>query len=359
MKSGRLSDEIKIMSVSFCVEDVQYVIPTNKIPDDSLLLHLAQLPGAVQPISLSITSSQLEQLYQYLVNDVVSEDINMVLLAMNISPIRSYQSACLIENDMRKNMYVTQHQHYYQPQYGLNQLTEERYMSMFRALPTIPNLLFTGDRGRCTWGTIKSNLKILKMFTSIPGVFVGGGCIYSILHGYPINDVDLFLHGLDEKQAEATLYTIAQVIKDTILIPNGLAFGKISREKECVTFLFGVDSQVDHIRIVPQFSTKLPFTKVQVILRLYQTPSEILHGFDVDSCCLGYDGDNVWMTDRCWFALENGYNTVNMDRLSRTYELRLAKYGRRAWQFTYRYWADMHSILSMLTPSPNRTHLGS
>jgi len=74
---------------------------------------------------------------------------------------------------------------------------------------------------------------------------------------------------------------------------------------------------------------KSHLSEVQVILRLYQTPSEVLHGFDVDSCCLGFDGNDIWMTQRACFALKNGYNTVNFNRLSPSYEMRLAKYGCR------------------------------
>jgi hypothetical protein len=70
-------------------------------------------------------------------------------------------------------------------------------------------------------------------------------------------------------------------------------------------------------------------SEIQIILRLYQTPSEVLHGFDVDSCCLGFDGNDIWMTQRACFAIKNGYNTVNFNRLSPSYELRLAKYGCR------------------------------
>ena len=67
----------------------------------------------------------------------------------------------------------------------------------------------------------------------------------------------------------------------------------------------------------------------QLILRLYRTPSEILHGFDVDSCCLGWDGKTLWMTQRALYSICNGYNTVNFGRLSPSYEYRLAKYGAR------------------------------
>mgnify|MGYP006908214950 CR=1 FL=1 len=67
----------------------------------------------------------------------------------------------------------------------------------------------------------------------------------------------------------------------------------------------------------------------QLILRLYRTPSEILHGFDVDSCCFGWDGQRLWMTQRALYAICNEVNTVNFDRLSPSYERRLAKYGTR------------------------------
>jgi len=69
--------------------------------------------------------------------------------------------------------------------------------------------------------------------------------------------------------------------------------------------------------------------EIQVILRLYQTMSEVLHGFDVDSACVGYDGTDIWITQRCYYALTHGFNTVNFNRLSPSYEYRLAKYGAR------------------------------
>lgn len=68
---------------------------------------------------------------------------------------------------------------------------------------------------------------------------------------------------------------------------------------------------------------------IQIILRLYKSYSEVLHGFDVDSCCMGYDGKNILLTKRCLFSLIKGYNTVNFDRMSPSYPYRLLKYGAR------------------------------
>lgn len=66
-----------------------------------------------------------------------------------------------------------------------------------------------------------------------------------------------------------------------------------------------------------------------MILRLYKSISEVLHGFDVDGCALGFDGKDIWMTRRCWYALKNGFNTVNFNRASPSYVYRLCKYAKR------------------------------
>jgi len=36
--------------------------------------------------------------------------------------------------------------------------------------------------------------------------------------------------------------------------------------------------------------SKYPYRHIQIILRLYKSPAEILMGFDVDCCAVGYDG---------------------------------------------------------------------
>jgi hypothetical protein len=73
-------------------------------------------------------------------------------------------------------------------------------------------------------------------------------------------------------------------------------------------------------------------TKVQIVLRLYDSPTEVLVGFDVDCCLCAYDGRNVWLAPRCISALESGTNILNPlhawpNRPS--YEIRLAKYAAR------------------------------
>jgi len=72
-----------------------------------------------------------------------------------------------------------------------------------------------------------------------------------------------------------------------------------------------------------------PFRHVQIILRLYKSPGEVLLGFDIDSCCVGYDGDDLWCMERFRRAITKRYNLVNVSRRSTTYEQRLFKYSKR------------------------------
>ena len=68
---------------------------------------------------------------------------------------------------------------------------------------------------------------------------------------------------------------------------------------------------------------------VQIVLRIYSSPAEVLAGFDVDSCCVGFDGERAWCAPRARRAICRGFNLVDPGRLSPTYEIRLAKYARR------------------------------
>jgi hypothetical protein len=70
----------------------------------------------------------------------------------------------------------------------------------------------------------------------------------------------------------------------------------------------------------------------QVVLRLYDSPAEVLFGFDVDCCCCAYDGRNIWATRRCLMALETGVNILNPLHSwpnKPSYEERLVKYASR------------------------------
>lgn len=119
--------------------------------------------------------------------------------------------------------------------------------------------------------------------------------------------VDLFLYGLTEEQATQKLKDIYFVVQAATK-----ATCQIIRTKHAVT-------------ILGQYPTR----HVQIVLRLYKSPSEILMGFDIDSCCVGFDGTTVWALPRAKRAICKRYNLVDMSRRSLSYEARLYKYSKR------------------------------
>jgi hypothetical protein len=85
------------------------------------------------------------------------------------------------------------------------------------------------------------------------------------------------------------------------------------------------------IELIIDFESRniIETTKVQIILSVYDTPSQIIHGFDIGSCCVAFDGKEVYFTSMGKFAYEYGFNIVMTDRISPTYEYRLKKYFKR------------------------------
>lgn len=82
-------------------------------------------------------------------------------------------------------------------------------------------------------------------------------------------------------------------------------------------------------------ASQYPIRHVQIVLRLYQSVSEILTGFDIDCSCLAYDGTQVHGSPRAITALATQINTVDLSRRSPSYESRLSKYSHRGFEV---YW---------------------
>eukprot|EP00029_Vermamoeba_vermiformis_P008738 TRINITY_DN4171_c0_g1_i1.p1 TRINITY_DN4171_c0_g1~~TRINITY_DN4171_c0_g1_i1.p1 ORF type:complete len:2196 (-),score=786.80 TRINITY_DN4171_c0_g1_i1:32-6574(-) len=144
-------------------------------------------------------------------------------------------------------------------------------------------------------------------------VFVAGGAVLGSLmnitdrSGFKDSDIDMFLYGLTEEEANDKLKHIYFIVQS-----NTKATCEVIRTKNAVTIL-----------------GQYPYRHIQIVLRLYKSPAEILMGFDIDACTVGFDGDKVWGLPRAQRALTKRYNLVDMSRRSLTYEARLYKYAKR------------------------------
>lgn len=147
----------------------------------------------------------------------------------------------------------------------------------------------------------------------------------------PGSDIDLFLYGLNETEAEAKLLEIYDAVQ-------------AASPYEIRAF-----RSAHAISLVSVY----PYRHVQIVLRLYNSPSEILMGFDVDACAAGkflcpisehhnhtasislspgFDGSDVFVCPRTALAMITQSNTVDMTRRSPSYEMRLSKYAERGFE---------------------------
>ncbi|KAL8927248.1 MAG: hypothetical protein Q9208_002424 [Pyrenodesmia sp. 3 TL-2023] len=127
----------------------------------------------------------------------------------------------------------------------------------------------------------------------------------------PSSDVDLFIWGLDEAAAIEKIKQIEASIRNAIL-----------------------EEVTNAITIASHY----PIRHVQIVLRLYQSVSEIISGFDVDCSCFAYDGNQVYGTPRGITAFMTQTNTIDLTRRSPSYESRLSKYAHRGFEI---YWPDL------------------
>ncbi|KAG8939662.1 hypothetical protein FRC04_006087 [Tulasnella sp. 424] len=192
------------------------------------------------------------------------------------------------------------------------------------------SMAFSLDDFKARWAIFSEGA--LSQLTNWNNVVVAGGSVLACLaplperitkrgskrairkyyHGkaYPASDVDLFLYGLTPEQAEAKCLEIYNAVRDSV--PWEIC---AIRTKNAVSI-----------------HCQYPYRPVQIVLRIYQSPAEILAGFDVDSACVAFDGNRVLAAPRAILALMTQCNQVAMDRRSPSYEVRLAKYAARGFE---------------------------
>jgi hypothetical protein len=148
--------------------------------------------------------------------------------------------------------------------------------------------------------TVKPTLtEFLKRYKG--KVVLAGGAIVCLMLGLEVKDYDLFFVNIsDRKEAFKIIEYFIKVIKN-----------------------------LEGFIITPNSWTVKCTNKYQFIFRNYQNIDEIMLGFDLDCCCIVFDGENSYISERAFYAWKTHQNTVDWTRLSSTYEIRLVKYSKR------------------------------
>jgi len=160
---------------------------------------------------------------------------------------------------------------------------------------------------------------------SLTNLLLAGGFTGSILTNKKWdNDIDVFVHGLTPEEASQR---VDKFIRDLYASQEVVQFQQQKNNRK--SFTPPPTFSVKAVRNPTTLTLYMGRCTIQIIFRLYQSISEILHGFDLGSSAVGYDGNEVWTTSLGKFAYERGCNIVDPSRRSTTYEKRLEKYFNR------------------------------
>jgi hypothetical protein len=187
--------------------------------------------------------------------------------------------------------------------------------------PALPTLRSRGARERFALARSDEEfarrlLKELPELEGFPlkryGLFLAGGCAAALLtepspgRRY-YDDVDFFLvgHAADEGRVEAILALGAHLAARWGGAPT------LRRGYHALSF---------------SWPGRPPF---QVVLRGYAHLAEVLHGFDLPSCSVGFDGSRLLLTELGALAAERGVNLLCLDGWRPSYSRRLVKYAER------------------------------
>ena len=124
------------------------------------------------------------------------------------------------------------------------------------------------------------------------------------------DDVDIFIHSCSEDKAKQIILEILDRINAEFY------FSKTIDSENAFSIIFGLKENYNKI-------------KLQFIKRIYSSPSEIIHGFDIDCSCILIYKNNFYATKRGYYSIFNNVNIINFEKLSPSYEYRLVKYCRR------------------------------
>ena len=269
-----------------------------------------------------ITNNELDVIIDYITNSgIMSTNLQELL---HRTKLETYENKLIADNlDYRNNMYCGNLK-YMKDEYNLVTITEEIWNDIKVSTSNDTNLLFNkSSLCKQDWNDVLDSLdKYNEILDVSEYLFLAGGAVYSALFGTKTGDSDFFFVG-DLSAEEST-----NIIKEVSM--NNLGHNN-TRTKHSYT----INKEED----------------IQFILRSYKTKAEVLHGFDLWSCSVGYDGTNILAAPWFIYAITEGYNVFNRNSLSPSYESRLLKYTNRGMKIKVegfkRNNVNKHAILEM------------
>ncbi|KAJ7188236.1 hypothetical protein C8R46DRAFT_848497, partial [Mycena filopes] len=120
-------------------------------------------------------------------------------------------------------------------------------------------------------------------------ILVAGGMVLGTLTfsatKWDSSDVDIYIYGLSADEATAKIRHIYETFRNNL--PSRTPTLAV-RNSTTITFY-----------------AQWPLRRIQIVLKLVNSPKDVLLNFDLDICAMGWDGTNVWMLPRAARAIES------------------------------------------------------
>ncbi|KAF8217253.1 hypothetical protein K438DRAFT_1954094 [Mycena galopus ATCC 62051] len=148
------------------------------------------------------------------------------------------------------------------------------------------------------------------------------------------SDIDLYIYGLSAGEATQKIHHIYETLRSNV---NGRPTLAV-RNTKTITFY-----------------VNYPTRRIQVILKLAESPKDVLLNFDLDICAIGWDGTDLWMLPRAARAIETGCNVFTMHLVRGHYlSERRASQPQRVFKYANKGYGIqiLPSYLKSLTRSP-------
>ena len=216
-------------------------------------------------------------------------------------------------------------------------LQDDRYVSFERKDPPKGGLEFFDEVRQRDLNIQPNSSSFCKVFERITRgalrgldwsncLVAGGMALTTLLHTDPSKDddravrdpdIDIYIYGLSPEAANRKVEEIHDIWVRSL---PATAQRLVIKSTKTISLL-----------------SSYPHRRLQIVLKLLATPTDVLLNFDLDPCAICFDGSRVLMLPRCARAIETGYSVFTMDlvwghHLSErraSQEVRIFKYADR------------------------------
>lgn len=161
---------------------------------------------------------------------------------------------------------------------------------------------------------------------------IAGGFCKSLIFDEKVNDIDIYMYGFDsDSEYNTRLEKLVGDLNKLIVeeIPNSVSLRAYKKEfnvYELMYFENVKDIKKDKFEL--QDLTQMKYiVKIQIIMKKHKEMKEIFNDFDLDSCCVLWNGLNLYFNERSYIAYKYLINIPRIDNFfTIVFDMRLLKY---------------------------------